>query len=273
MIKFDEAKALYDYDRAIQPKMAVLCEPLKLLGISNFSYARVTKEQKLLRIGNYTPYTDLFYKLELYNHPSGQRGFANRHTFEQEKQTKFFLWNMDNIVPGKLRLSVNMWNGVTIYATQKDYFEAYAFGGTPTDTSLPNFLINNQDVLMRFVNYFKTEGRDLIDMSDDRKTLSVEFHDHLDNSYLWDQEKLSSFVERLATNKYFLNTGHENFRLTIRELECLLFKNQGLSAKEMARLMGISHRTVESYFENIKVKSGLGNINQVLDICRDEGLL
>jgi LuxR family transcriptional activator of conjugal transfer of Ti plasmids len=61
--------------------------------------------------------------------------------------------------------------------------------------------------------------------------------------------------------------------LTQRGLECLRYRQQGQSAKEMARVMGISYHTVESYFENIKIKSGLGNVSQVLAICRDEGLL
>lgn len=273
MVEFDRTKALFNYDAAIQPQLATLCEPLKLLGVSNFSYAKITKDQKYFRIGNFAPYTDLLFRLELHKHPFAHRGFANFQTFQQEKQTKIFLWNMDNKVPSQLRLSVDMWNGVSLYVTHQDYYEVYTFGGTPKDTALPNFLINNQDVLHRFINYFKSAGKDIIDMSDDKKTLTIEFHEHLDNSYLTDQDKLSGFVDRLSTNKYFLNNGTENFRLSLRELECLTLKEQGMSAKEMARVMGISHRTVESYFDNIKFKSGLGNLSQVLAICRDEGLL
>jgi steroid delta-isomerase-like uncharacterized protein len=51
--------------------------------------------------------------------------------------------------------------------------------------------------------------------------------------------------------------------LSRRERECLEFLLQGKTAKETAALLGLSHRTVESYFENIKKKLKCSNKGQL----------
>lgn len=48
----------------------------------------------------------------------------------------------------------------------------------------------------------------------------------------------------------------ENISMTKRERECLLYLSQGKSAKEIARLLNLSWRTIEYYIENMKKKWG-----------------
>jgi DNA-binding NarL/FixJ family response regulator len=45
--------------------------------------------------------------------------------------------------------------------------------------------------------------------------------------------------------------------LTAREREVLTFITDGLSSKEIARIFGISHRTVECHIDHIRRKSGV----------------
>ncbi|NQY42712.1 MAG: helix-turn-helix transcriptional regulator [Legionellales bacterium] len=51
-----------------------------------------------------------------------------------------------------------------------------------------------------------------------------------------------------------LNILKPNVQLTQRELECLKWIRFNKSAKEIASLLGISHRTVEIHIRNIKDK-------------------
>lgn len=270
MIDYNKTKALLDYDRSVQSKLEEICAPLKLLGISNFSYAKITKDKKFLRMGTYAPYTDLFFKLELFNHPQNSRGLANPKTFVTEEQTRIFLWNTSDLVLSQLRLNVDMWNGANIYFTHKEYIEAWSFGGTPQDTRLPNFIVNNMDVLQRFMAYFRTSAKDLIDGS---KTIDIQFAEIIPPEFDPDLKALDDFMKLISTNKYLITKGNNNFYLTIREMECLLLRNQGLTAKESARKLNVSYRTVETYLNNIKIKSGVDNLNQILSICRGEGIL
>src|SRR3989338_5410847 len=51
--------------------------------------------------------------------------------------------------------------------------------------------------------------------------------------------------------------------LSRRERECLEFLLQGKTAKETAAILALSHRTIESYFENIKKKLKCANKGQL----------
>jgi len=272
MDKLFQIKSMLEYEKSIQLRLAEVCSPLGLLGISYFSYAKLCKDQQFFRIGNNGAYNKLYAELELFNHPQAFRGLACADIFCRESETKLFFWNAGDNVLSHLRISVDVWNGVTIYCTNKEYIEIWAFGGTPQDTQLPNFIVNNMDVINRFMMYFKDKAKDIIDISDRFKTIEVPFHSACHKSYETDLKALDEFIQRISPNKYYISKGAHEFSLTLREMECLIHKNDGLTAKEIARRLDISFRTVESYFNNIKTKSGLENINQILAACRKEGL-
>jgi hypothetical protein len=70
MVNFDKAKAMLDYNGSMQRRLRELGKPLKLFGISNLSYVKITRDQKYFKIGNHDGYTNLSYKL-------GMRGCCN----------------------------------------------------------------------------------------------------------------------------------------------------------------------------------------------------
>ncbi len=51
-------------------------------------------------------------------------------------------------------------------------------------------------------------------------------------------------------SEYILDGAH----LTSREVQCLRLLQQGKTAKQTAKELHLSYRTVESYLDNIKVK-------------------
>lgn len=60
---------------------------------------------------------------------------------------------------------------------------------------------------------------------------------------------------------------HENFiqsYLTAREAECIYFLMQGNTMKQVARVLNLSHRTVEFYLNNVKDKMGMRKKTEVL---------
>ena len=57
-------------------------------------------------------------------------------------------------------------------------------------------------------------------------------------------------------------------KLTPRERQCLKLLTEDKSAKETAALLGLSRRTVESYFENIKNKLSCTYKHEVLHLAR-----
>jgi len=272
MTNMTKAKSLKEYNESILPRLQELCEPLNMFDISNFSYAKLTKDQKFFRIGNHETYTDFFFEQTLYDHPDFYRGLRHPDAFSTEKQTLFFLWDPHGSAQ-KMRMSVDMWNGISFYFITKDYIEGCAFGSTLENTGLGDFYLNNLDMLKKFFMFFKSAAKDLIDISDKNKTLDIAFQDKAQNLYRADPEKILEFNKRISTKKYCLSIGQKEFSLTLREIECLLHKSQGLTAKQIARECNISHRTVETHFNTILFKSGLEHMNQLIYLCKEEGLL
>lgn len=64
----------------------------------------------------------------------------------------------------------------------------------------------------------------------------------------------SDFMRHTATHQYFYQGKWE--KLTPREQECLYYYLNGFSAKEAAKKMEITYRTVEAYIATIKAKYG-----------------
>lgn len=58
--------------------------------------------------------------------------------------------------------------------------------------------------------------------------------------------------------------------LSKRELECLHLTIKGYTAKRIARELGISHRTVEEYLLNIRIKTGASSKSELIEMTIDE---
>ncbi|OJW51067.1 MAG: hypothetical protein BGO67_12100 [Alphaproteobacteria bacterium 41-28] len=267
-----KVKLLKEYNQSILPRLQDICEPLKIFDISNFAYGKITKDQKFFRIGTHEGYTELFFKHDLYNQSDCYRGFLQSGSFSEEKRTLSFLWTPQG-PGGSMRMSVDMWNGISFYQTTEDYIETWAFGGTLENSGLAEFYLNNLDLLKRFLMYFKNAAKDIIDLADKHKTIDIAFHDKKSNLYKADPEKVIEFNKKILTKRYCLSTGQKEFNLTLREIECLLYKSQGFTAKKIARKCDISPRTVETHFNKILFKSGLDHMNQLIYLCKEEGLL
>lgn len=81
-------------------------------------------------------------------------------------------------------------------------------------------------------------------------------------SYYTDEKMgLTKFIEAIGLSDYL-----EGKTLTPREFECLLILSKGLSAKEMARVLNLSSRTVENHIMNIKEKFEVSSNIELLSI-------
>lgn len=61
--------------------------------------------------------------------------------------------------------------------------------------------------------------------------------------------------------------------LSPREIEIMTYKAQGLTAKEIAKLIGLTYRTVEIYFRNIQKKLEAKNTFHALYIVLQRKML
>lgn len=106
------------------------------------------------------------------------------------------------------------------------------------------------------------------------------------NSKFITSKKLISILDTLLTvdiditattalqpKQYFLKHNGEKYGFSKRETQCLFYMLRGLSANKISKILCLSKRTIETYFENIKNKMGCSTKSEVIGKSIDEGFL
>jgi DNA-binding CsgD family transcriptional regulator len=155
--------------------------------------------------------------------------------------------------------------------------EFFGFAAHKESSSLQDLYLNHPRLLKSFGAYFKKELAPILTQMEQEAGSLIDlkgedfFHDQL----IYPDR---SVVTRLA---YYRDLGMTQElkafeKLSKRERQCLRLLIENKSAKETALTLGLSRRTVESYFESIKHKLSCWSKRDVLDIakrCEEMGLL
>lgn len=84
---------------------------------------------------------------------------------------------------------------------------------------------------------------------------------------------VSSIYEQYKKSNIDTNQWRKLFKISPREYDCLYYLAHGKSAKQIAFLLHISHRTVEEYLANAKKKLKCTNRHQLIDTIIKFGIL
>jgi DNA-binding CsgD family transcriptional regulator len=149
-----------------------------------------------------------------------------------------------------------------------EYIELVGFASSKANFSIESY-INNKLLLEQFTLYFKMKMLPLINQlknkSKEDKFLagydssSVLRHDGFCSQSLLDKIKLDHIVI------------DDNF-LTPQESRVLIYYANGYTAKNIARILSISHRTVESHIYKIKTKFDYASKEQLLKKLERNGI-
>lgn len=229
------------YDRKIKR----WCAPLKdQLGISTFAYYTLQEEGRFCIFSNYPEQLDFFYQNKLYQicpyltHPRFFRSGCALIPLTPDSSSQKIsvqLHQMDHLF--------------LILQRSGNQLEGFFFINPHLQKNSPLPFLNKLDLLQKFGRYFKREAKPLIQNA-------------LDDGYSLSKAKGKAFYERDPnlplssqdpTLKQFLK---QTEKLSPQEEKCLDLFKQGKSAKDSAKLLGLSKRTIEHYFENIKDKLG-----------------
>lgn len=162
----------------------------------------------------------------------------------------------------------NINSGISIIKKIDRDHEYFNFGTSKSSAYIYKFYFNHIDILKRFVVYFKIKAAHLIDKSYDHKLFipssSLPLFPH-------DQDletaSLLQFIENTAIQKYPVCYNGINSYISHRQLECLYFLSQGLSAKEIALKLFISFRTVEKHLQLLKEEYSLNTKADLLKVA------
>ena len=223
-------------------KIKKICEPLHHLGFSIFTYYSIDEEGTFTTLSSYPEQLDYYHSEKLYltepylgcpeNFCSGYeiipaaRDEAHQSHCRQRYQVDQALLKLER-------------RGKTL--------EGFFFSSKRLNAK-HNFF-QHIELLNQFSFYFKREAGGLLEqMREDRFNLKEAkgkaFYDrHPDLTLSSKNPHTNAFIKSVSP-------------LSERERDCLDLFKKGHSAQATASILGISQRTVESYFQNIKNKLG-----------------
>lgn len=155
------------------------------------------------------------------------------------------------------------------------YLEMFEFGIDNVVKNVFEFFLNHVKKLERFCVYFRETGSELINYVNHSKVL-----------FDYDAEpKLFTELARyneITDDKFYKSIEPKKIRvqgkvgektITKREFECLLWCIKDKTAKQIARILSLSPRTVEEYLGNLKNKLGCRSKYELIEIASKNSII
>ncbi len=235
--------------------------PLKQLGITYFAIQKVSVEGNWNIISSnpawieYSAGNQLFlYDPSLINPNHYKSGifFVNAH--EHDDFRNIFCKHSEGIW--------DLGNALAIIEKNETECEFTFLSTAVKNKKIINTYLTKLNLLRQFKDYFKKENTSMFQQIEeynvDLKRINKSFF-NTDN------------IIDIATDSDDANDLCNNFLfniLSIREKECVRYFLQGKTAKETAYSLGLSYRTIEEYFTNIKKKLGCKSKRNILTIFK-----
>ena len=244
--------------------------PLKeRFGISYFTYHRIDASGKYTVLVDRPDWAERYVSEKIFlqdpylRHPSVYKsGICFIESFGSKEYKEMVLRE------GKSVLDIDM--GVILIQKSEDEVEFFGFTGNTRSSSLQSLYLNHSQILQSFAAHFKKELSPILRLMQEETASLID----LKGKDFYCKDSITPQVNIELFHDYFKDLGMKELvdkatSFSLRERQCLKLLMQGKSAKETAKLLKLSSRTVEFYFENIKNKSNCLDKREVLEFARN----
>lgn len=141
---------------------------------------------------------------------------------------------------------------------QPKWDDLFILATTPENGVFVNLVFNNLDFIKQGLHRYKYYARELL-----KKAPGMSYPSH----YFMEQEKQYQYklqMDRNILHKILLPLNDMEVSISKQEYHCLGFLIQNRSVKEIAQLMNLSPRTVETYLNNLKSKLHCQNNSELI---------
>ena len=227
---------------ALKTKIQELCSDFfDTLGLNYFQYLRCYADGSIGLLTNHTGLIEHFQHVD--NAPVVFSSFGEEH---QNAPSYWFLWDEElPEMPVQLaREKFNLRNGITLVRRSKNYYDMIAVTSPIEQANSGAFYLNKLKAMEQFINEFDIKNKELIKVMDDNPILLPEPYRDI------------NYQKICLTQGKFAVLGKEGMTyITAQELACLRLFVKGMSYKYIALILGISHRTVETYLQRVKQRT------------------
>lgn len=164
----------------------------------------------------------------------------------------------------------NFHNGIMLEKIHSDYVETLEFAA-PNQHANPLEFCCNKDLLNHFYLYFKDKARTIIQEAENNPIIFPE-------SRFLQIDNLQCQTQTTQHKEFYNSIKHKKIRFKLkakeilfspREFDVLCLLAKGKNIAEVAEILQISRRTVETYLYDAKNKAGMFTVKQLLDNFTD----
>lgn len=227
-----------------------------LHGFNYFQYLRCYKDGSFSMLSNET---DL---LEYFSQIVSSPVIFSSHTAEHEGLYSYwFLWDEElPTYPVSLaREKYNLHHGLTLVRRSKNYYDMIAVALPEQKRNITSFYLTKRKIIEQFINEFDKNHDNLIQLMN-------KYPFSLPYSY-----RDINYNKICLPNGRIEVVGREGaFYLTSRELACVRLLLQGATDKQIAQILHVTPRTVETYLNRVKQRSGMlyrSDLEDLISIC------
>lgn len=234
-------------------EIAAICAPLERLNINYFAHVRIDEKKRFSALSSNPAFTEHYLTNEYYT--------ADIHMADEKKMGDFVIWDGLDFSGRSEQLcneagQFGIHNPFTIIKRSEKRIDYYHFANSFTENQTNQLYLSNLDLLNLFIEHFNEKTHQ-------SKALSKAYNLTLDLGLAKQSSELennniicdrSEFMRSMKVNKSFSQLQIADQRLSKRQTEVLCLLVRGKTVKEISLLLGLSQRTVEHYFEAVKIK-------------------
>lgn len=246
-------------------------DPLSSIGVTYFNYIKIAHDGSRELLTNNADWIDHFYKNSLYK----SVGVID---IEYLLPKGYFLWSeLKNDDPAYTqgRELFNIDNGLSFVVKKQTETILYIFASTRDQYTINNFYVRNIDLFKRFILYFNDKGSELLKKATKNKIYlpdkQMVTNRNLNKIYI-NEKVRNEFFNKTDMSRYFLLDREDHLYLTKKEAECVAYMLEGATAKQIAKKLNISFRTVEAHFRKIKEKLNCSNKDELSRLIINSGI-
>ncbi|MCI5057781.1 MAG: helix-turn-helix transcriptional regulator [Flavobacteriales bacterium] len=219
----------------------------------------------------------------------GTRADWLRHYFNNQYQNLTFYNNSDECLDNKFlghftnpknpvindaMQNFNIHNGLALIQKHDDYVDYFHFATSEKNQSILNFYFNKYDLLERFSFYFKEKASDIIIEAE--PYVPIKKPNLYDNKSVIpkniDNDDIQKFIDNTTINTIEIIADGRIIHINRTEYLSLFLTLRGYSSKEISTIINKSHRTIETYFLQLKKKLKAHSRREVIKILDNNGL-
>jgi DNA-binding CsgD family transcriptional regulator len=241
----------------LKEKVQGACQDfLNRFGFNYFQYLRCYADGSVGLLANDTSLFE--FALSTDTMPVAFSSFKEQH---HGSHSYWFLWD-EELPEEPVRLVREIFrkhNGLTLVRRSQNYYDMIAVSSAAELSNAGSFYLNKMKVIEQLIHGFDKHNKDLIDVMDENP-IAVPEH-RRDANY----EKIC-----LPQGRFVVQGKDGSTHLTSQDLACLRLIAMSYSYKQVAIALGISPRSVETYVNRIKVRTGFSSrkeIEQLLTMC------